>query len=277
MKSISHLLQDAAQNLAASGSPKLDAELLMAHVLQKPRTYLYTWPEQLIEAAQEQAFLALVQARQSGEPIAYLLQEKEFWSLPLKVNSKVLIPRPDTEVLVETVLELVPFDKALIADLGTGSGAIALALASERAHWQIVATDYSEQALKIAEGNAKRLKLDNIDFSQGSWCEALPSLLFDAIASNPPYIDENDAHLTQGDLRFEPRSALVAENQGLADIESIAKQAKGYLKPGGYLMVEHGYEQADAVQAILLHYGYQEIGSRKDLSGHTRVSFGLHN
>jgi release factor glutamine methyltransferase len=277
MKSIGHLLQEAAQNLTDSDSAKLDAELLLSHVLQKPRTYLYTWPEQLIEPHQAQAFLFLVSLRRAGQPIAYILNQKEFWSLPLKVNSAVLIPRPDTEILVEMVLERVSSDTALIADLGTGSGAIALALAFEKKHWQIVATDYCLSALQVARENAQCLKLHNVDFLHGNWCEALPKLKFDAIVSNPPYIAESDPHLYEGDVRFEPRSALVAENQGLADIEAIAKQAKNYLKPGGYLLFEHGYDQAEAVKAILSQYAYQNIGCKKDLSGHIRVCFGLNN
>ncbi|MDF2690384.1 MAG: protein-(glutamine-N5) methyltransferase, release factor-specific [Gammaproteobacteria bacterium] len=273
MKSIAQLLQEATHSLTHSDSAKLDAELLMSHVLQKPRTYLYAWPEKTLNSDQKQAFLELIDHRKAGQPIAYLLGQKEFWSLPLKLSPAVLIPRADTEILVENVLKCIQTEQAMIADLGTGSGAIALALASERPHWHIIATDYSKPALEVARQNALHLKIHNIEFQHGNWCEALPNRLFDAIVSNPPYIAENDPHLKQGDVCFEPRSALVAQNNGLSDIETIAKQAHIYLKPEGYLLFEHGYNQADAVKEILLEHGYLDIQNSKDLNGTVRITY----
>ncbi|MDO8954902.1 MAG: peptide chain release factor N(5)-glutamine methyltransferase [Gammaproteobacteria bacterium] len=273
MSSITRLLQQATLALlASSDTAKLDAELLLAHALQQPRTYLYTWPEQSVNPEQIHAFLSLVDKRIAGQPIAYLLGNREFWSLSLEVNPKVLIPRPETELLVETALSLPLSEQAIIADLGTGSGAIALSLSVERPEWEIYATDYASAALEVAELNAKRLDLGTIHFLQGSWCQALPALLFDAIISNPPYIDKEDPHLHEGDVRFEPRSALVADNKGLSDLDCIIKQARGYLKPGGYLLLEHGYNQAQAVVEIFADYGYQAIENRKDLAGVERVS-----
>jgi len=273
MNSIKHQLQKAKLRLEqVSDSAQLDAELLLSHVLQKPRGYLYSWSEIEISPQQIQAYEKLLLARLSGEPIAYILGEREFWSLPLKISNQVLIPRPETELLVEAVLQLIPIKHARVADLGTGSGAIALALAHEQAAWEIYATDYSANALKVAQNNAEHLGLQNIHFSQGSWCQALPNLQFDAIISNPPYIEENDPHLMQGDVRFEPREALVADAQGLADIHCIIQQAKSYLKPGAWLLLEHGYNQALAVRQLFGKYGYKHVVSKLDLVGIERIS-----
>jgi release factor glutamine methyltransferase len=208
----------------------------------------------------------------SGHPIAYLIGTKGFWNFDLKVTADVLVPRPETELLVEIILEHLDSKKQLIADLGTGSGAIALALASERPEWQLVATDSSQAALNLAEENAKNLQLNNIEFRQGSWAAALKRENFDAIVSNPPYIDKGDTHLKQGDVRYEPVQALVAEDQGLADLKQIAAQALDKLKPGAILLMEHGYQQGEAVRHLLTQSGYNEIQTYKDLAGLERAT-----
>lgn len=269
---IQQALSHAISQLGASESPHLDAELLLAHVLGKPREYLVTWPETLIQEPDQQAFLNLLQKRVLGHPIAYLIGTRAFWNFDLIVTTDVLVPRPETELLVEVMLEQLDFNKHLIADLGTGSGAIALALAIERPQWQIVATDISKAALTVAEKNAENLHLQNIIFNQGSWVAALGDDQFDAIVSNPPYIDKADIHLNQGDVRFEPQQALVAEDQGLADLKQIAVVALDKLKPGGILLMEHGYQQSEAVRQLLKQSGYNAIESYKDIAGLERAT-----
>lgn len=250
----------------------IDSEILLAHVLQVSRSYLHTWPERLLEANQKNEFLKLVEKRFQGEPVAYLIGHRAFWTLDLKITPAVLIPRPETELLVELALKLIPEKNAVIADLGTGSGAIALALAIERPDWQIHAVDQSAAALDVAKANAKSLNLTQVIFHQGSWCEPLANLSFTAIISNPPYIAEGDVHLAEGDLRFEPKSALMAKKEGLADLEYIIFEAKNYLKPGGYLMLEHGFDQAQAVATLLQKAGYTQSNTYFDLSGIERVT-----
>lgn len=248
---IDQALQQAAQQLADSDSARLDAEVLLSRVLNKDRTYLYTWPERELTCAEQQAFAQLVARRCQGEPVAYLTGEQEFWSLPLKTHRKTLIPRPETELLVEQALALEPGSRARVLDLGTGTGAIALALASERPGWQISAVDRIAESVSLAQENAARLNL-KIKVYQSDWFSAVPETeTFALILSNPPYIDAADQHLQQGDLRFEPTSALVAGERGLADIRHISKQALGYLTPGGYLLLEHGWQQAADVRAWL--------------------------
>jgi len=255
--------------------PRLEAEILLAHVLKKPRSYLYSHPEKILSSQQLQLIKHYLQRRIDGEPIAYILGEKEFWSLSLEVNKHTLIPRPDTELLVEQVLKIIPANmKKTIVDLGTGSGAVALALARECPNCLIVATDLSAEALQIAKRNAKRLGLNNIEFYQGEWCAALPPTLYDIILSNPPYIPENDPHLLQGDLRFEPQQALVAGKDGLNALRSIVPQAKNFLQAGGYLFFEHGYDQGEAVRKLLLQHEFTDIVTAKDWAGHDRVTFG---
>jgi len=257
----------------AGDSARLDTELLLCQVLGKPRSYLFTWPERELSAAQQAAFRALLARRVAGEPVAHLTGLREFWTLTLEVSADTLIPRPDTETLVEAALELLPDGPCRVADLGTGTGAIALALASERPHWQLVATDRVAAAAELARRNRDRLGLHNVEVLTGSWCEPL-SGRFDMILSNPPYIDEADPHLAQGDVRFEPRSALVAGEAGLADIRLIAEQARACLKPGGRLLFEHGFEQGDAVRALLASLGYAEVNTLNDLGGRPRVTLG---
>lgn len=251
----------------------LDADLLLAYVLQKPRSYLYAHGEQLLTATEQAQFQALLQRREQGEPIAYIIGEQEFWSLPLRVTQDVLIPRPETELIVEFILAQLPKDKPQsIIDLGTGSGAIAIAIASERLNWKITATDKSPSALAVAKHNAEKFTLSHISFIESDWFMNIPSQQFSAIISNPPYIANDDPHLR--DLCYEPTSALVAENNGLDDIEKIVEQAKNYLQSSGLLAIEHGYKQLEAVQAIYRAAGYQDISTLNDLANHPRVTIG---
>lgn len=273
---IQQALSHAISQLGASANPHLDAELLLAHALDKTREYLITWPETVLTESEHQSFSNLLEQRVLGQPIAYLTGSKAFWNFDLKVTADVLVPRPETELLVEIMLERLDSNKYLIADLGTGSGAIALALASERPEWQVVATDINAAALTIASENAENLKLNNIEFRKGSWTEALKdgkdSEHYDAIVSNPPYIDKADTHLKQGDVRFEPVQALVAEEQGLADLKQIAAQALDKLKPGAILLLEHGFQQGEAVRHLLKQSGYNDIQTYKDIAGLERAT-----
>jgi release factor glutamine methyltransferase len=219
-------------------------------------------------------FEELCLLRAHGQPIAYLVGTREFWKLELQVSPAVLIPRPETELLVELALQMLPAQKANVADLGTGSGAIALALASERTNWDVVATELHAPALAVAQGNARRLKLANLILLEGCWCEPLHDATYSLIVSNPPYIDSDDPHMQQGDLRFEPRTSLVAANHGLADIEIIAQQASVKLIPGGYLLLEHGLQQGAAVRNILEQLGYTGVKTCQDYGGRDRVTLG---
>ena len=265
---------DQASAVIAGDSPRLDAEVLLAHCLDKPRGHLLAWPEKPLPPDTERRFLALVNKRASGRPISHLTGQREFWSLPLRVTPDVLIPRPETELLVETALARLASPRARVADLGAGSGAIALALASERPGWRITATDQSAAALTLARQNAERLGLNAIEFRQGDWCDALAGEPYDLILSNPPYIPPGDPHLQTGDLRFEPRQALVSADDGLADLAAIIDQARAHLKPGGWLMLEHGYNQAEPVRKRLARRDYQAIETLSDLAGHPRVTVG---
>jgi release factor glutamine methyltransferase len=272
-QTIAMLLQAASLKLRnVTDVPELEAEILLAHVLQVSRSYLYTWPEKSIEEKQEVEFQRCIVKRINREPIAYITGHREFWSLDLSVTPSVLIPRPETELLVELALQKIQTKNALIADLGTGSGAISLALASERPNWSIYATDKSHEALDIAKQNAERLHLTTISFYQGEWCEALPQLKYDAIVSNPPYLAQDDPHLQQGDLRFEPLSALASGQQGLDDIREIIQSARDYLKPQGLLLLEHGYTQAQKVSSIFQEAGYNTIEIYQDFAGQDRVT-----
>lgn len=274
---LTELLTAAAAALQAAGSDsaRSDAEVLLAHALRQSRTFLRTWPEHAPAPAALAAFHELLQRRLTGEPVAYLTGHREFWSLDLAVSPATLIPRPETELLVELALERLANTRGVqAADLGTGSGAIALALASERPLARIVATDRSAAALDIARTNAAHLRLGNVEFRLGDWCAALGDEHFDLIAANPPYIASNDPHLGCGDLRFEPRSALVAAEQGLADIQCIADNALEHLKPGGWLLLEHGWDQGECVPALLRVAGYTEVHCVRDIAEQPRVSLG---
>lgn len=250
---------------------RLDAEVLLSHVLDRPRSWLYTWPETHLTPEQATHFEQLLTRRQSGVPVAYLVGEREFWSLPLKVNDSTLIPRPDTEVLVECAIALLDLNTASVLDLGTGTGAIALALASESDNWSVTGVDQSSDAIKLAKENAANLGLD-VRFLQSDWFSAVPPQGFDMILSNPPYISESDPHLKQGDVVYEPTSALVSGIDGLDDIRKILTQAPAYLKPNGWLLLEHGWTQAAEVAELLQQAGFSAIATRQDLGGQDRVT-----
>lgn len=258
--------------LTTSQSPREDVELMLCHLLKEPRSYLFTWPEKILETEQQKKLLSMIARREQGEPVAYILGEQGFWKFMLSVSEHTLIPRPETEMLVEQALACCSKTKARVADLGTGTGAIALALAFERPQWQIVASDMSAEALVIAEQNRNRLKLNNITFLQGSWLEPHDDH-YDLIISNPPYIDPQDPHLKQGDLRFEPRSALVSDNAGMADIQAILEQAMKYLAEKGHILLEHGYNQSGHCRNIMSKLGYADINTCSDYSGHERITY----
>ncbi len=274
--SLRTLLDEATRYLAAvSDTPRLDAEVLLAAALQRPRSYLFTWPERVPEPVQAARFAAWLERRRQGEPIAYLLGQREFWSLELRVTPDTLIPRPETELLVELALDRLPADQALtVADLGTGSGAIALALAAERPQVRLIATDRSAAALAVARDNAQRLGMAQIEFRQGDWCAALAGERCALIAANPPYLAAADPHAQRGDLRFEPRQALVAGPDGLEALRVIIATAPDVLEAGGWLLLEHGYDQGEAVPALLRERGFVAVGQHRDGAGLSRVSSG---
>jgi len=273
MKRIDQLLAYAAQ--IDSPTAQLDAELLLAFVLDKPRSYLYTWPEKTVSEQQSAAFMMLFERRQRGEPVAYLLGRQGFWTLDLQVAEHTLIPRADTELLVEAALQLSDAQSALqVLDLGTGTGALALALASERAQWTVTGVDRIESAVALAQSNQRQLQLNNVTFLPSSWFSALAGQCYDLIISNPPYIADNDPHLQRGDVRFEPLSALVSGPDGLDDLRLIIAQAPAYLSANGWLLLEHGFDQASAVRELLQQAGFVDVSSRRDLSKHERISLG---
>jgi release factor glutamine methyltransferase len=274
--SIEQIIRQFSQRLAVnSDTATLDVELLLAHSLGKDRTYLFTWSDRLVTEKEALTFKALFSRRLEGEPIAYILERQAFWDLNLKTAEHTLIPRADTETLIEWVLELADSlpDQARVIDLGTGTGAIALSLAHEFAHWDVQGVDLVPQAVELAQYNAKLNNLDQVRFFQSSWFDRVDDR-FDLIVSNPPYIDPEDEHLSQGDVRFEPLSALVADNKGLADLELIADQSRTYLLEGGWLLMEHGYDQQQAVQQLLIGLGYQQVSTRIDLGGNPRITGG---
>ncbi|MEB0109217.1 peptide chain release factor N(5)-glutamine methyltransferase [Pseudomonas sp. MH9.3] len=263
-----------AADLPDSPTARLDVELLLAAALGKSRSYLHTWPEKIVSSEAALTFAGYLQRRRAGEPVAYILGQQGFWKLDLEVAPHTLIPRPDTELLVEAALELLPATPATVLDLGTGSGAIALALASERPAWQVTAVDRVLEAVALAERNRQRLHLANATVLSSHWFSALVGRTFDLIISNPPYIADNDPHLVAGDVRFEPASALVAGRDGLDDLRLIIQQAGTHLNAGGRLLLEHGYDQAQAVRDLLLSQGFEDVHSRIDLGGHERISLG---
>lgn len=259
-----------------SDSPRLDAEVLLAFVLGKNRSYLRAWNDKVLEKTVISQFETLVSERLKGVPIAYLTGTREFWSRDFFVSREVLIPRPDTEILIEQCLVRIPTDLPFqILDLGTGSGIIAITLACERVNAKILAVDASFGALEIAKKNAAFHQCNNVEFILSDWFSNVPPLKFDLIVSNPPYICETDEHLTQGDVRFEPASALIAANQGLHDIFVIASHAKNYLTSNGQLMFEHGYNQAEDVQRILTNANFINVQTYQDFSGNSRVTTGF--
>ncbi|WP_067866565.1 peptide chain release factor N(5)-glutamine methyltransferase [Neptuniibacter marinus] len=256
-----------------SESAALDVELMLCSLLGKPRSYFFTWPEKELPQTIAAQLEVMIQRRSNGEPVAHILGTRGFWEFDLEVSPYTLIPRPDTEVLVEQVLALDLPSSARVADLGTGTGAIALALAWERPEWEIVASDYVAEAVALAKRNRDKLKLHNVSLLQGSWFEP-HSGRYDLIVSNPPYIDPNDPHLLQGDVRFEPLSALIADKKGMADIELIGDQARDFLCEGGFLLFEHGYDQGENCRALLNGLGYEKVETLRDYGNNERVTLG---
>ena len=269
------LLSASKQLAQTSDSAELDAEVLLSHVLNKNRSHLRAWPEKFLQEQEQQRFLKLINDRHQGEPIAYLIGYREFWSRDFKVTRDVLIPRPDTELIIELCLNLLKNKpNARILDLGTGSGIIAVTLAAELPEIEAVATDFSLAALTIAKHNALTYQLDNITFIQSNWFDNIPQSTFDLVISNPPYIAKNDPHLSRGDLRFEPHNALISDNQGLKDIKTICHQARLYSAQNSTLLIEHGYDQKKPVQALFNAYSYSSISTHSDLSNNPRVTTG---
>ena len=274
MQSTTPRVRDLLQRASAM-IERVDAEWLLAHALDRPPGWLWAHADDAVEAAARERFEALLARRAAGEPVAYLTGTQGFWSLDLRVTPATLIPRPETERLVELALARLPADAPCrVADLGTGSGAIALAIARERPMAAVVATDASKAALAVAVSNAQRNGIDNAWFRRGDWCEALGRDRFDLIASNPPYIALGDPHLDQGDLRHEPPDALASGDDGLDAIRRIVRDAPAHLAPAGWLLLEHGWDQGQAVRALMAAAGFVEVGTEPDLEGRDRVSLG---
>ncbi len=248
-----------------------DLRLLLCHLTSKDSAWLYAHLDHVLSQEDVNQINHWVDEMSRGKPLAYITGEKDFWTLKLKVNEHTLIPRPDTEIIIETIL-LLNLSPNKILDLGTGSGAIALALATEYPSASIVACDYSNEALLVAQANAQLNHIDNVKFIESDWFDGIDKCTFDLIVSNPPYIDTNDPHLI--DLAYEPLSALVAEDQGLADFKTISEQATEFLQPDGILMFEHGWQQSEAVRMILNDTGFTDVTTQKDLAGHDRVTWG---
>lgn len=264
-------LSDATQRLG----DRIDAEVLLAYALSKPRSWLIAHADDLLSPDHAAAYALLIEQREAGEPVAYITGRRGFWSLDLDVSPATLIPRPETELLVELALERLPVDKACrVLDLGTGSGAIALAIARERPMAEIIATDASGDALAVAQNNARRHHIGNVSFAQGDWFAPLDDRRFDVIVSNPPYIEADDPHLQQGDLRFEPISALASGRDGLDDIRRIVCDASLHLASGGWLLFEHGWQQGEMVRSLLRDAGFVELSTARDLEERDRVSMG---
>ena len=258
-----------------SSSPRLDAELLLEYVTGLPRASFRAFPDKELPSAAGWSFQQLVKRRMQGEPVAYILGQQEFWSLLFEVTPKVLIPRPETELLVERALEHLPSDRAArVADLGTGSGAIALAIASERPMTRVIAVDRSAAALEVAVRNAARLQLSNVKFSHGDWFAPLAGERFDVIVANPPYIAEGDPDLDSAVRKHEPLLALISGPTGLEAIEHIIKMAPEHLEPDGCLLLEHGWKQGSAVRNLLVRRGFTHVRSHADLAGHERATEG---
>ncbi|HFK4579349.1 TPA: peptide chain release factor N(5)-glutamine methyltransferase [Citrobacter sedlakii] len=269
-----HWLREALSQLQESDSPRRDAEILLEYVTGKGRTWILAFGETELTDAQRQHLAALLARRRRGEPIAHLIGEREFWSLPLFVSPATLIPRPDTECLVEQALARLPAASCRILDLGTGTGAIALALASERPDCDVTAVDRMPEAVALAQRNATRHAITNVRILQSDWFSALAGNQFEMIVSNPPYIDEQDPHLSQGDVRFEPLTALVAGDHGMADIKHIIERARAVLMPEGMLLLEHGWQQGTAVRDAFVRAGYHDVETCRDYGDNERVTLG---
>jgi release factor glutamine methyltransferase len=273
---IQQSLQQASHRLAESSpSATLDAQVLLCHVLQCNSAHLAAWPEKNLSDSDEEKFHALIQQRAQGVPVAHLTGQREFWSLNFSVDDSTLIPRPETETLIEFIFSHYADREHLrMLDLGTGSGAIAIAVAKEKPGWQITASDIAAPALKLARRNSERLQAENISFMQSDWFQNISAKDFDLIVSNPPYIAADDPHLSQGDVRFEPATALVSGSSGMDAIEHICLHAKNHLAKNGWLIVEHGYNQKQQVADCFIKNGYAQLTQQQDLSGHIRMSAG---
>jgi release factor glutamine methyltransferase len=272
--SIRHYLDDGTAILrAVSESPRLDAELLLGMVLRRPRSFLHAWPERELSPEQAGQYEELLRRRFSGEPIAYMTGIREFWSMPLRVAPAVLIPRPDTELLVERALLRLPQDEALrVLDLGTGSGAVALAIARERPRAEVIGVDVSQAALEIARDNARLMQVGNVEFRESDWFDAVRGEKFDVVVGNPPYVAEDDPHLGLGDARFEPRLALDAGAGGMNCFRAILERAHNYIVREGWLLLEHGPEQHMPLRRLLEAQHYHDITVHKDAAGRDRVT-----
>jgi len=269
------LIITVRQALAQSGLVPIDGQVLLAHALHRDRAWLAAHGNDALTPEQAQAFFAAAKRRREGEPVAYLTGSREFWGLALAVTRDVLIPRPETETLVELALSWLPRERPVrVLDLGTGSGAIALAIASESPQARIVATDTSAAALEVARTNAQRLALSNVEFVLAHWYDGIAGADWDMVVSNPPYVAMGDPHLTEGDLRFEPSGALASGVDGLAALRTIVAGARARLAPGGALIVEHGYNQSAEVRGLLQEAGFDAITVRRDLAGIARVAAG---
>lgn len=264
----------AREMLIDGESPSTDAKVLLAHVLGQSHTYLFTWSDKTLTDEQREQFLQLVEQRQTGHPVAHLTGYRDFWTLRLQVNPSTLIPRPETELLVEKALELLPDEASALCDLGTGTGAVALAIASERPQLYVTGIDKIDEAVTLAESNATLNNIRNVKFLPSHWFSSLEGLQFDMLVTNPPYVEECSEFLLHGDVRFEPRSALTAGEDGLDDIRFIITEARGYLKPGGWLLIEHGFEQGAAICQLYRQAGYTDAETFRDLAGLDRISVG---
>ncbi len=275
MPSVKGLLQEGTEQITHSDTARLDTEVLLGFALDRDRAWLYTWGEKVPDPERVAHFRELLARRVASEPVAYIVGTREFWGLPLACNASTLIPRPETELLVEQALQLALPNDAQVLDLGTGTGAIALALATERPKWHIRATDSSAGAIALAKSNASRLGIRRVKWFKGDWFQPLDAdLRFDLILSNPPYIAEGDVNLTRGDVRFEPRSALVSGRDGLDAIRRLVANAGQWLNPRSYLLLEHGYKQARAVRMLMQAQGFNGIQHFEDLAGHKRATLG---
>lgn len=272
MPTIQERLSWGQSQLGKSDTPQLDCEILLGAVLDMSRALLFTHPDKTLNTAQDEQYKGYIQQRAMGQPVALILGVQEFWSMDFKVTEDVLIPRPDTETLVELALTLEHNIALNVADLGTGSGAIACALAKTCPHWQVVATDVSDKSLKVAQENIDAHQLSNVTLLKGAWFEPLQGKRFDLIVSNPPYIAPNDPHLV--DLIYEPTGALVAQDNGLSDLKQIIEDAPNYLNQGGLLIVEHGFDQAQDVRQLMLDAGFKHVATKQDLGGNDRATYG---
>ncbi|MFU0446101.1 peptide chain release factor N(5)-glutamine methyltransferase [Pseudocitrobacter faecalis] len=268
-------LKQAIERLRESESPRRDAEILLGHITGKTRTFIMAFDETVLTSAERAPLDTLLARRERGEPIAHLVGMREFWSLPLAVSPVTLIPRPDTECLVEQALARLPEEPCEILDLGTGTGAIALAIASERPDCRVTAVDFIADAVALAQQNAQTLGIDNVTILQSDWFSALAGRQFAMIVSNPPYIDEQDPHLAQGDVRFEPKTALVAADEGLADLAHIIHEGRQALLSGGIMLLEHGWTQGDAVRQLFTDAGYLQAQTCKDYGNNDRLTLAI--